>query len=162
MKKRSAHLRAASPAHHSQQWNCRTSYLYWDQKACTLINQTLAEMTHWTLHPHIRRMSTRLQQITYTTPLLLTQEHHRSHFEHTFKQGKPDKTQQHGLRSMEPETEIFWGTEKSHNNCWSPKGLKDLYKSLLITIQESWICEEDWGANVPSVKPTKLGCAWGS
>lgn len=84
-----------------QQWNCRTCYLYWDQKACTLINQTPAEMTHWTLHPHIRRMSTRLQHVTYTAPLLLTQEKYRPHFEPTFKQDKPDKTQQHGLRSME-------------------------------------------------------------
>lgn len=29
-----------------QQWNCRTCWLYWDQKACTLINQTTAEMSH--------------------------------------------------------------------------------------------------------------------
>lgn len=133
-KRWSARPRAESPAHHSQQWNCQTCYLYWDQKACTLINQTPAEMTHWTLHPQIRRMSTRLQHITHTTPLLLTQEEHRPHFEHTLKQGKPDKAQQHVLRSVEAKTEIFWGMEKpynnnNNNNRWSPKGLKDLYKS---------------------------------
>lgn len=134
--------------------------LYRDQKVCTLINQTPAEMTHWTLHPHIRRMLTKLQHITHTTPLLLTQEDHRPHFEQTFKRGKPDKTQQHGLRSMEVKTEIFWGTEKPCNDCWIPKRPERHLQKLAH--HHSWTLDMQRGLRGPMylwLNPTKLGCA---